>query len=188
MMFSRNKKEISNAKKIETLYDKYKYLMMREANRILNDKCLAEDAVHQSFIKIMKNIEKINNDDETKTRSFLVIICRNTAIDIYKNRLYLNNNSNSLDYEIDDEDDVSAVDYREPSKIVIDKETVKRVATYIENLPAIYRDVLLLEKLHENTKEEIAELLNINYETVRKRSLRARKMLIEALEKEEYIR
>ena len=35
------------------------------------------------------------------------------------------------------------------------------------------------------TKEEIAELLGIKYETVRKRSLRAKKMLVEALEKED---
>ena len=74
------------------------------------------------------------------------------------------------------------------SKVIIDKETVNRVAECIDKLPPIYRDVILLEKLHHNTKEEIAKLLNINYETVRKRSLRARKMLIEALEKEDDVK
>lgn len=73
----------------------------------------------------------------------------------------------------------------EPSKIVIDKETVNKVTKAIGDLPEIYRDVLLLEKVYGNTREEIAELLNISYETTKKRSLRARKMLAEALERED---
>ena len=43
----------------------------------------------------------------------------------------------------------------------------------------------MLEKVYGNTREEIAELLNISYETTKKRSLRARKMLAEALERED---
>lgn len=183
-MFKRNKDAENNSDKIEKLYDKYKSLMYKEAYRILNDNGLAEDAVHQSFIKVMKNLDKINMKDETRTRGFLVIICRNTAIDIYKKRLYLNQNSNSLDFELDEDDD-APIDYVEPSKIIVDKETVNRIADAIGKLPEIYRDVLLLEKLHGNTKEEIAELLGVNYETVKKRSLRARKMLVDALEKED---
>ena len=88
------------------------------------------------------------------------------------------------DYSIDEEEDNSPIDYKEPLKVVIDKETVKKVADFIEKLPPIYRDVLLLEKLHNYTKEEIADLLSISYETVRKRSLRARKMLMQELSKE----
>lgn len=183
-MFRRSKDEKKTSVIVEKLYKEYKNLMYKEANNILKDTSLAEDAVQQSFIKIIKNIEKIDEKNEAKTRSFLVIICRNIALDIYKNRLYLNQNSNSLDFEID-EDDEGPVDYVEPSKIVIDKETIEKVTECIRNLPPIYRDVLLLEKVHNNTKEEIAELLNIKYETARKRSLRARKMIADALEKED---
>lgn len=180
-MFRRSKEE-DKADKITKLYDKYSKLMRAEAYNILKDYALAEDAVHQAFIKIMNNMEKINHENEAKIRNFLVIVCRNTAIDIYNKRLYLNNNSEVIDYENDDSEIAS--DYTEPSKVLIDKENIERLAEIIGKLPAIYRDIILLEKLHGNTKEEIAELLGINYETVRKRSLRARKMLIEALEKE----
>jgi RNA polymerase sigma-70 factor (ECF subfamily) len=184
-MFGRNKDEKSNVAKVERLYEKYKILMLREAYRILKDNSLAEDAVHQSFEKIIKNLDRIDEQEEAKARNYIMIICRHTAFDIYRNRTYLNQNAESLDYEIDDDSDSVLADYREPSKIVIDKETVNKVAEIIEKLPPIYRDVILLEKLHGNSKEEIADLLNINYETVRKRSLRARNMLAEALEKEE---
>lgn len=184
-MFKRSTDHKTTEDKIAKLYDRYSKLMRAEAYNILKDYALAEDAVHQSFIKIMSNMNKINHNNEAKIRNFLVIICRNTAIDIYKKRLYLNENSKSLDYETDDDDNI--IDYREPSKILIDKENIEKLANYIDKLPQIYKDVLLLEKLHNNTKEEIAKLLGIKYETVRKRSLRARKMLIEALEKEEEI-
>lgn len=184
-MFGRNKNEESTSRKIERLYDKYKSIMFTEANYILKDTCLAEDAVQQSFMKIMNNTDKIDERNEGKTRNFLVIICRHAALDLYKKRLYLNRNADFLNFEFDDEEEECLIDFVEPSQVVIDKETVAKVAEYIENLPPIYRDVLLLEKLHNNTKEEIAELLGISYETVRKRSLRARKMLAEALEREE---
>lgn len=187
-MFGHNKnveiEETAEAEIIEKLYNVYKTVMYKEAYRILKDVGLAEDAVHQSFVKIIKNLPKMNIKDENKTRNLLLIIARNTAIDIYKNRLYLNQNSNSLDFELDEEDS-GPIDFVEPSKVVIDRETINIVVEAIKKLPEIYRDVLLLEKVHGNTKEEIAELLNISYETTKKRSLRARKMLAESLEREE---
>ena len=39
--------------KAERLYEQYRYLMYSEANKILKDKHLAEDAVQQSFMKII---------------------------------------------------------------------------------------------------------------------------------------
>ena len=168
-MFRIKPDEDKTSIKIERLYDKYKFLMYKEANRILKDTCLAEDAVQQSFIKVMKNIDKIDENNEPKTRNFLVIICRHVALDLYKKRLYLNKNSEYLNFEINGEDEEIAIDYYEPSQLLIDKETVSKVAEHIYKLPPIYRDVLLLEKVHGNSKEEIAELLGISYETVRKR-------------------
>lgn len=183
-MFKQKEEIESDSEKIEEMYDQYKSIMYKEAYSILKDTGLAEDTVHQAFIKIMKNLNKINMSDVSRTRSFLLIVCRNTAIDTYKQRLYLNQNSNSLDFEVDEDEDAS-IDYVEPSKVIVDKETVNIIVEAIEKLPEIYRDVLLLEKIYGNTKEEIAELLDLNYETVKKRSLRARKMLLDALEKED---
>ena len=182
-MFKRSKDHETIDEKITNLYGKYSKLMRQEAYNILRDYALAEDAVQQAFMKLMNNMEKISHGNDAKTRNFLVIICRNVAFDIYKSRTYLNEKSEAIDFEIEDEDNIS--DYMEPSKVLIDRENIKRLSEVIESLPPIYRDVLLLESVHNNTKEEIADLLNINYETVRKRSYRAKKMLVEALEKED---
>lgn len=183
-MFRRSKDLESNADKITELYNKYSKLMKYEAYKILGDYALSEDAVHQAFIKIMNNMDKVNHGDEAKTRNFLVIVCRNIAIDILNKRTYLNEKSETIDFENTD-DETTVVDSSEPSRVLIDKENVRKLANIIDKLPPIYKDVIMLEKLHHKTKEEIAEILGISYDAVRKRSLRARNMLIEALRKEE---
>ncbi|MGB9680546.1 MAG: RNA polymerase sigma factor [Thermoanaerobacteraceae bacterium] len=45
--------------KFELLYVTYRKLMFYVANRILNDERLAEDAVHQTFLKILENFDKV---------------------------------------------------------------------------------------------------------------------------------
>ena len=54
--------------------------MYKVAYSILKDKILAEDAVQISFIKIMEHLDNIDISDKTKTRNFLGLICKNTAI------------------------------------------------------------------------------------------------------------
>lgn len=44
--------------KFAILYETYRHLMMKVALNVLKDTFLAEDAVHESFIKIAKNMEK----------------------------------------------------------------------------------------------------------------------------------
>ena len=65
--------------KIERLYMCYRNLMYKEALEIVQNPHSAEDAVSESFVRIIKNLHKIDEQDRPKTRSFLVIICRNVA-------------------------------------------------------------------------------------------------------------
>ena len=57
----------------------------------------------------------------------------------------------------------------------------------IDKLPKKYRDVLIFEKIYGYSQREIAEILNISYDAVKKRMERARKKLKEKLRKEELI-
>lgn len=58
--------------KFVQLYETYKNLMFYVSNRILNDEYLAEDAVHQTFIKIIENLDKIKEVRCHKTKSYIV--------------------------------------------------------------------------------------------------------------------
>ncbi len=83
-MFSMWAKDDKDQLKVERLYKKYSNIMFSEANKILQDKQLAEDAVQQSFIKIISNLHKIDENNCPQTKNFLVIICINVAKSICK--------------------------------------------------------------------------------------------------------
>lgn len=71
-------------RKFAVLYEKYKYLLMKVARDILNDSFLAEDAVHEAFIKIALNINKVGDMDALATKRYLITITKSAAIDIYR--------------------------------------------------------------------------------------------------------
>lgn len=62
--------------KFELLYKKYRKLMHWIAKGILNDDSLAEDAVHEAFLRILKNFHKVGEISCPKTVIFTVIILR----------------------------------------------------------------------------------------------------------------
>ncbi len=163
--------------KVAVLYEKYKFLLFKVANEILRDRYLAEDAIHQTFITVIKNLHKIDEKNCPQTKVFLVIIIRNIAINIYNRRSYLNLRNDSME-EICDLENTEADNLDE---IVISGDNVRRIIKAIKELKPIYRDVLLLNKVYGYSVEEIVEMLGVNKETVKKRISRARNFLLKAL-------
>lgn len=161
--------------KVEKLYYQYRKLMYKEAYAILEDKTLAEDAVSESFIRIINNLHKIDENICPRTRNFLVIICRNVAKDIYNSR------KNKISYE--HTEDITNPIYIED--IVINRETVNRIAEIISGMDSKYKDVLILRRAYEMSREDIAKIFGISVETVKKRLLRANNMIKAKLEKED---
>ena len=154
--------------KFERVYNKYRYLMLHVANKILQNHQDAEDAVHQAFIAVIENLEKIIEVDSPKTRSYLVIITERKAIDLMR----YNNRRQTLELN----EDIAGVE--------IPFEIDNPVATAIAKLPAHYREVLLLRFDNGFTTREIASILSISNSGVRKMIVRAKKALQELLEKE----
>jgi len=72
--------------KFEELYKTYKQLMFYTANNILKDVDLAEDAVHQAFLRIINHLDKIDEINCRKTKGFIVTIIEHVSIDIYRKR------------------------------------------------------------------------------------------------------
>ena len=168
---------------LERLYDKYKGLMYVRAYDILRDKYLAEDAVHQSFIRIIDNLHKIDEHNCPRTKKFLVIICENISKTIYRTRVAINA-FEEFDESIDSVFDLP----NDCLDIVIDRESVKAIEFAIENLSPIYRDVLQLKKAFDCTNGELVKLLGVPLETVKKRLYRAKNMLAHTLQMREEIR
>lgn len=159
--------------KFEKLYYDYRALMKYIAFDILKDEQLAEDAVHNAFIKLTNYLDKIDDSDCHKTKSFIVIVIKSVAKDMYRKRKkeieFSINESNS--YCVSNDFSLSSFD-------------VENIVSKIESLPEIYRDILILKYLQEFDNKKIADILNIKSTTVRKRLERAKIMLAELLEKD----
>lgn len=154
--------------KFEELYLKYRRQMKIIAFKILGDEGLAEDAVHNAFLKIISVFDKFNEIDCQKTKNLIVIIIRSVSIDMYRKRNREFEKTDILDKELPTETDFSAVQ-------------VEAVLKAIETLPKIYSDILLLKSEYDYKDKEIAGVLGTNFNTVSKRLERARKQLKQQL-------
>lgn len=170
--------------KLEELYSKHGKEMFAIAFRILKDKDSAEDVVQQSFLKVMDKLERIDLSDDNKAKKLFMIIARNLAIDIYNSRKNVSSNTEYIEAVDVDDPELSNLT-KSPCEELIKKESHTLIMKHINNLSPIYKDVVMLEMIYGYTKKEIAQLLNVKYDTIKKRAERAQKILEEALRKEE---
>ena len=166
--------------KFDYIYDKYKKLLLYKANGILNDYSLAEDAVSEAFLRVYKNLHKIDDPDSGQTASFLVTIVKNTSINI----LNKNKNAYGSNYDIYENDIQS--DYSMEENIVSEIVT-DGMLKVIDKLNDELKDCFLLMYAHNMSYKEIAKTLNITESNVTVRIHRAKKKIVELLQKEGYI-
>jgi RNA polymerase sigma-70 factor (ECF subfamily) len=160
---------------VEAIYRKYSKFMFKVAYSILHNNYDAEDAVQQTILRIIDNLNKIGDLEDKRTRNFIGVICQNISINMYnksKKVVMLEDNDNIVEEECD------------ISLIVINKETCEMVENFIYSLDSIYRDVLLLKTQNNYSIKEIAEILDIKPKTVQKRLERGRFKIKEYIAKE----
>ena len=154
--------------RFERLYATYRNLMFHVAKRILGNDQDAEDAVHDAFLAIAKNFDKISTDDRHKTKAFVVIVVENKAINIYHHK---KRRSEAMYLE-----DISGISVQLPDD--------DGLARCLWKLPARYRALLLLKYEWGYDNRELSALLGISEAGVRKLNQRA-KVFLEKLCREE---
>lgn len=68
--------------KFERLFHQYERCLKYTAQNILGDEHLAEDAVQETFIRIIGCLGKIDETEEHKTAGFLMTVVKNIAYNI----------------------------------------------------------------------------------------------------------
>lgn len=143
------------AREMEALYREYRSPMLGIARSILRDDGLAEDAVQQAFLKIFQNFSKIPRGDCNKTRSFFVIIIRNTAIDLYRKR----GRERVISFE-DLEAPLPAFE-AQPEEQLIAAQGAEALTAFLSRLEERYANLLMLRYYHGYHNKEIAEFLGM---------------------------
>ncbi len=159
--------------KAERIYYKYRNLIYLIAFEILKDIDLSEDAVQDTVVKILKNIDKINFNSDTEEKNYIARIARNVSIDIYskQKRFY-----KALDYseELKIDDDAAGL---APEEYVITKDSVEKIVEGIRDMDTKYSDPLRFQKFNNYSIEEIAQLEGVSQRTVFYRIKTAKKCL-----------
>lgn len=145
----------------EALYLRYRSLMLWVAHRFLSEPQDAEDAVHQAFLSILKNFDKISCIDCPETRAFVVIIVERKALDILRIR----------------QKTVPLEEMERGVEIPLPGDS--SLTDALEKLPARYRQVLLLRFAYGYSTRELAKEFGMTQGAVQKLIWRAK----EALEK-----
>ena len=158
-------------KKLERLFLLYEKMMYRIAYNILHHHQDAEDALMTAWEKIASNLKKISEIDCPQTKSFIVIIVERTAIDLYRK------NQRKRDTE-------SLVDIYEESPVFLTRDKSFEDAELYEvfrQLPKQYGEVLTYHYMNSLSMKEIASILNISEEAVKKRIQRGRSIVAKEL-------
>jgi RNA polymerase sigma-70 factor (ECF subfamily) len=137
---------------------------------ILENNAQAEDAVSESFEKLMVNIDKLDDVLCHRTKAYIVTTVRNTSINILKKQ---RRTDNIADEELDIIVDTN------PSVLdeVVSQEGIDTIKKILKSLPPSQKDTAYLWLFHEYSNCEIAEELGISQDTVRQRLSRARKAI-----------
>lgn len=164
--------------KLEYIHSRYKNLMLFKAREILHDHMLAEDAVSEAFIRIYKNLDKIDDPSSNKSLAFIITIVKNTALTILKkeNRYVLEDPP-----EPEADGDIAGLEDRVLSEL--SAETIYRT---VDGLGEDLKSVFMLRYAYDLPHRDIAKLLGISENNVTVRLHRARKKLSELLTREGY--
>ncbi|MBR5089712.1 MAG: RNA polymerase sigma factor [Ruminiclostridium sp.] len=166
--------EPSDREKFNEIYRKYKNMMFYKAMSLLHDEVLAEEAVQESLIKIVKNISKISDVNCSKTKAFIVIIVRNTSLDIIR--------TEHIGETVPLGDEIIPDVSQDVLEKLVSREGYEKLMSAVSELDDIYRDILTLRYVYGYGNDELAKLLGLSRRTIESRVYRGKKMLIERLE------
>lgn len=153
------------------IFDMYSGTMLKVACGITRDKHLAEDAVQESFLRITKNLERLEDIYSPETRGYILTITRNASLSVLKVRNGITNRECPLD-EIENVQESCDLEQE-----VISKVGFEELVSTIRELPKIYADVLYMDWVMELSIHEISVQLGLQEDTVKKRINRGKKTL-----------
>ena len=141
------------------------------ASWLVHNKSNAEDLVQETYLKALRSFASFQPG--TNFRAWMFRILRNTFL---SSRSTLDRR---MTVEIDSEDDVpvSPATSTTPESLLIERSRKNAVQNAIEQLPVIFREVILLCDVEDASYQEIAEILSIPMGTVMSRLARARKVV-----------
>jgi RNA polymerase sigma-70 factor (ECF subfamily) len=152
-----------------SLYDRYKVKLYAYCFRLVRNSQDAEDAVHETFLKLFAGIDSLRH--AAAFRTWLYRIARNEALMILRR----SRGTVHVDPDV-------LWDSTNPLQILVDKDKVAVIQQALTEMKIEYREVLILREYEGMTYAEIAEVTGASPDSVKSRLFKARRAMHETLQ------
>ena len=149
---------------VTELYNTYKQILFNVSMSILHNTADAEDAVQETFVRIISNLSK----NEKRSKAYIFVVTRNICYDILRKKHKV--------VFLDDDRELVDTNAVENTEILTDVLTVQN---NIKMLSPLLKNVSTLYFAEEFTVEQISGMLDISAESVYKAISRARNILLQ---------
>ena len=158
------------------IYNKYKGLMFKKALKYTSNREQAEDIIHDVFINIIKNKEKIFNLTCMDLQRYIVIMVRNRCIDL------LISGTQRIDGNIDDYENTIENNSSDACELIINEENYLSLRKALNEIDEVSKNILEMKYVLGYSYNEIAVKFGMTPKYVDIRLQRAKKRLRKALE------
>jgi len=166
---------------VEELYEKHKAKCYRVALAITRDIYLAEEAIQNAFLKLIKNKKKYFSNTCNLTAAYIVIMVKSAAIDILRREAKYNHAI------LDEAEALVPDDTPDALRIIEGEEAYKRLLHHVNLLDETNFTLFELKYRHKKNDGEIAEITGLKKNAVAVRINRIKNKLLNALREEGYI-
>ncbi|NLB42435.1 MAG: sigma-70 family RNA polymerase sigma factor [Clostridiales bacterium] len=92
-------------KRMADIYEQHKFACFRVALKISNNYAMAEDAVHNAFVSVIKHKEKYLQLSFKDFRSSIIIIVKNKCLDLLKaEKNFTDFSIDEIEYQLESDD------------------------------------------------------------------------------------
>ena len=133
---------------------------------ILNDTHLAADAVQDAYVKAWRSLDGLREDG--RFSAWFLQIVRTRSLDLLRHRRRKAPETAQLDDALDADRGPG------PSEVLEQKERGEKIRKILAELPAEYREVLMLKHDQDRSYREIARILGTTVKGVESKLFRAR--------------
>ena len=165
----------------QEIYDTFQPKVLRYMTRLVGEN-EAEDLTQEIFVKIDQRLGTFRGEAQLST--WVYRIATNTALDKLRSVSFRQAaQTSSLDdsNEAECEDTCQVEEAPSLEQQLMRQEMQQCFGSFVRNLPANYRTVVVLSELEEMTNQEIAEILGLSLDVVKIRLHRGRSRLLQEL-------
>jgi len=150
------------------IYEKYKHDMLKCTFLITNNMEMAEDAVHNAFLSVIKHKDKLFRLPKKELRTQLIIMAKNKGIDLLRKANYYSDNP------IEDMEYIHKTGDNEVESKVILTEEYETLKKHVASLDKPSKLVLEMKYILGMSYKEIGEEMGLSAKHVDTKIMRAK--------------